>query len=74
MATMVIGIGTRVRVRDQEGEEHYTIVDPSDADPGRGLISSESPMGRALTGRSVGETVKVPGPSGAFYAQILEVR
>jgi transcription elongation factor GreA len=59
--------GRRAEVRDEEsGRVHtWTIVGPTEADPGQGRISGESPVGRALLGHRVGETVEVATPRGA---------
>jgi transcription elongation GreA/GreB family factor len=45
--------GSRVAVRDEEGEDEFVIVHPEDADAPAGRISLDSPLGRALIGRSV---------------------
>ncbi len=60
-----VQIGSRVTVRDGEGEPAvFQIVGSVEADPLEGRISDESPMGKALIGRGVGETVTVCAPSG----------
>ncbi len=65
--TTVVGLGTRVRVLDCEFDEEieYTIVGSTEADPSKDRISDESPVGRALLGAKVGETVEAVVPSGA---------
>jgi transcription elongation factor GreA len=60
----IVGLGRSVTV-DFEGEEEvYKIVGPAEALPTRGLISEESPMGKQLKGRRVGEKVTVETPGG----------
>lgn len=58
-----------------DGElEEYTIVGVAEASPEQGLISNESPLGRALLNRQVGEDVLVEAPSGDFEVRIVAVR
>ena len=58
--------GRTAEVLDEaRGERHtWTVVGPTEADLARGRLSGESPVGRALLGRSPGETVEVPTPRG----------
>jgi transcription elongation factor GreA len=60
-----VQLGSRVKVSSSEGEKHeYTIVGPAEARPTEGLISNESPVGRALLGKRVGDDVQVQVPKG----------
>lgn len=69
-----VEVGTTVTARDESGvEEHYTIVGPAEADPRRGLISYESPVGRALVGHGIDETVEVVAPGGARSLTITRI-
>ncbi len=69
-----VRIGSRVTVVDAEGaEDIYTIVGSAEADPRAGKISNESPIGRALLGKKVGDTVTVLAPGGSFDLQIKEL-
>jgi len=71
----VVGIGSEVVVRNEEGEEErYTIVGSAEADPRLHRISSESPVGKALMGRRAGDQVEVQVPAGKRTLTILEVR
>ncbi|MDD6308209.1 MAG: transcription elongation factor GreA [Clostridia bacterium] len=65
--TTVVSVGTKVKVLDFEFDEEieYSIVGSTEADPSKNRISDESPVGKGLLGAKVGETVKVPVPSGA---------
>lgn len=72
--TATVKLGSRARVRDQDGkEESYIIVDGAEADPLDGKISSDSPVGRSLLGRRVGAKVSVPVPAGTLTLHILSV-
>ena len=70
----VVDIGTVVRVRDSDGEESvYTVVNPAEAAPSQGRVSTGAPLGRALVGHKAGEKVRVDAPSGAWELDILEI-
>src|SRR5918911_955391 len=69
----VVGVGARVRVSSEEGEETYSIVGPAEADPLHGRISNESPLGRALLGHRAGEEVEWTSPIGVSRVKILAV-
>jgi hypothetical protein len=66
-------VGSRVRVRDAQREDEYTIVRRGEADPAQGRISTESPVGRALLGGRRGDDVKVQTPGGIRALTIVEV-
>ncbi len=70
-----ITVGSTVRLRDMlSGEETaYTIVGSAEADPDQDKISNESPVGRALLGRRVGETVHVVVPAGKLKYGVLKI-
>jgi transcription elongation factor GreA len=69
-----VRMGAHIKVVDTEGEEEtYYLVGSSEADPRKGLISNESPIGRALIGKKVGDEVTVVAPAGSFNLRILEI-
>jgi transcription elongation factor GreA len=69
-----VRMGSHIKVGDSEGEEEtYYLVGSHEADPRHGLISNESPIGRALIGKRVGDEVTVVAPAGAFNLKILEI-
>jgi transcription elongation GreA/GreB family factor len=65
--------GSRVRVRDADGEEEYTLVRRGEGDPAHGRISTESPVGRALLGARPGDEVEVQTPGGIRVLTIVEL-
>ncbi len=69
------GVGDRIVLKDpSSGEEfRYTIVDPREADPFKGKISVNSPLGKALIGRSDGETVEIKAPAGKLSYRIESI-
>lgn len=70
-----VDVGNRVKVFDETFEEEveYTIVGSSESNPVEFKISDESPIGRALIGSSIGETVKAETPGGDIVMKILEI-
>ena len=69
----VIGIGSRVCVRDHDGEIEFRIVDPTEADAIAERVSAESPIGQALLGRRAGDLVRFRAPGGVLAVTIIEV-
>ncbi len=71
----VVALGSRVTVRDEETgeEETYTIVGSAEADPFNGRISNESPVGSALMGHVIGDTVDVETPGGKMRLTIVAI-
>jgi transcription elongation factor GreA len=73
LTNRLIGVGSHVRVRDQDGETEYTIVRPEESDVTSGRISDESPLAAALMGHYPGERVRVRAPGGLRSVMILGV-
>ena len=69
----VISVGTTVDVKDDFGKQTFTIVGPAEVDVTTGRISMESPVGKALLGHSVGDTVDVQSPGGARQIKIVKI-
>lgn len=69
-----IFFGAWVRLEDADGHEHlYRIVGPDEFEPSRGWISMDSPMARALLGKSVDDEVYVERPGGTASFVVLDV-
>jgi transcription elongation factor GreA len=69
-----VRLGATIVVRDSDGEsDTYVVVSPNEADPRAGRVSSHSPVGRALLGRRVGESVVILAPGGSFTVRIESV-
>ncbi len=70
-----VELGRTVTIRDLElgDEEVYAIVGSTEADPSKGRISNNSPMGLALLGKRVGDVVTVRTPGGEFAYQVLRI-
>ena len=70
-----VGLGSRVTVVEGDGPpETYHIVGSAEADPARGLISNESPLGRALMGQKVGGKAIVNAPAGVLVFEIAGIQ
>jgi len=70
----MVQVGTTVTIQEEGLEpEHYTIVGAAEANPSAGRISNESPLGKALLNRKVGEKVQVDAPAGSFIVTVLKV-
>jgi len=71
----VVGIGSTVEIQEQGFDaETYTIVGAAEANPREGKISNESPIGKAILNREVGDTVTVETPSGMYKVKIIKVK
>lgn len=71
----IVSIGNKVKVFDIEYNEEveYLIVGSTEANPVEGRISNESPLGMALIGHTVDETVTVEAPDGQLKYRILDI-
>jgi transcription elongation factor GreA len=70
----MVQVGTTVTIQEEGLEpEQYTIVGAAEANPAAGRISNESPLGKALLNRKVGEKVQVDAPAGSFVVTVLKV-
>ena len=70
-----IMIGSRIKIYDVEFDEElsYKIVGSTEANSIKGKISNESPVGKALIGAHVGDTVTVHSPAGESFYKVLEI-
>ena len=73
--TNVVTIGCKVTVAGKDGKElpAYKIVGSQEADPMHGIISEESPFGKALVGAKEGDTVIVEAPQGAIVYTVCKI-
>ncbi|MEX2599202.1 MAG: transcription elongation factor GreA [Dehalococcoidia bacterium] len=72
-----VELGSIVKVQslaNNKKGDTYTIVGSTEASPGEGKISNESPLGKALLGKKAGETVEFKVPSGVQRMKIVSVR
>jgi transcription elongation factor GreA len=70
----VVEMGDKVLIQNQDGKiEQFSIVGSTEANPVEGKISNESPVGKALLGRKIGDEVKVATPAGVLRLLIMDV-
>lgn len=71
-----VQLGSRVTLLDLDGgdgEETFLIVGSAEASPGDGRISNESPLGRAVIGKHLGDEILVAAPSGALRFRVKAI-
>jgi transcription elongation factor GreA len=69
-----VAFGSTVHLKEDGGEVFaYQLVMPEDADAAKGLISTTSPIGRALMGKEAGDEVKVPTPGGTRTFEVVKL-
>ena len=69
-----VQLGSKVSLTSDDGQGmEYTIVGPAEARPTEGLISNESPVGRALLGKRVGDEVQVDVPRGVLRLTVTAI-
>lgn len=71
-----INIGCRVRIMDMEYDDilDYKLVGSTEANSLKGKISNESPVGKALIGKKIGDTIEVETQAGVIKYKILEIQ
>jgi len=69
-------LGVSVTIRDEQNgkERTFKVVGTAEANAGAGRISDESPIGKALIGHTIGETVVAEAPRGEVKFTILEIK
>jgi transcription elongation factor GreA len=75
VASDMVQIGCKVTVAEEDygDPETYMIVGPAEADPKQGKISHESPLGKSLLGKRVGDKVVVVAPAGEITFEIVKI-
>ena len=75
LTTESVEIGLHIKLYDEKYDEEllYQIVGSNSADPSKGKISDESPLGKALKGKKAGDSVEVEAPGGVMTFKILEI-
>ena len=69
-----VGLGCSVTVEDEKGQKTtYKITGSQEANPMEYKLSDESPFGRAVVGKAVGETFTVNAPSGSYTMKVLDI-
>src|SRR3989344_5404342 len=68
-----VDVGCKVTLHINGKKEEFTVVGEWEADPASKKISHESPLGKALLGKKVGEKVEVEAPAGKILYKILHI-
>jgi len=73
--TGIVRLGSKVTVIEYgfTDREMYQLVSKAEADPVQGKVSNESPLGQALLGKKVGDTVRVVAPGGDTLFKVVEI-
>ena len=67
-------VGSTVEVELENDHHTFRIVGSTEANPDKGKISDESPIGKALMGKKIGEHAEVQIPAGSITYRILDVK
>jgi transcription elongation factor GreA len=70
---VVFGATVQVREADTDEEKEFRLVGADEANPQKGWISIQSPVGRALVGKQTGDTVEVSVPRGTLTYEIVSI-
>jgi transcription elongation factor GreA len=70
---VALGVVVSVRDLDRGRDAEHTIVSAAESDPASGKLSIDSPLGRALTGARVGDTVTFDAPRGRRRLEIVAI-
>lgn len=68
-----VKLGSKVTLHHKGKKETFTVVGEWEADPNEKKISHESPLGKALLGKQVGEEVEVEAPAGKILYKVVAV-
>lgn len=69
----IVGLGCKVTVKGENGENVYHIVGEWEANPAQKKVSHTSPLGQALLGRKVGDEVEFEAPAGKVVFSIVKI-
>ena len=69
-----VGLGSVVELMTGSKTAVYTVVGPVEADPLEGKVSNESPIGAALMGKKVDDTVEINTPKGKLEYKIISIK
>lgn len=72
--TGIVGINTKVKVTDGNNTREIHVVGDYESNPLEGKISQHSPLGKALLGKKVGQTVEFVAPKGTITYKILNIK
>jgi transcription elongation factor GreA len=68
-----VEVGCQITVKNSESKKEFMLVGSEEADPSKGMISNESPLGRAFLGKKKGDEAIVLTPNGKIHYKILNI-
>ena len=69
-----VGLGCTITVEDANGKlATYKITGSQEANPMQGKLSDDSPFGRAVVGKGIGDTFMVNAPAGAYQMKVVNI-
>jgi transcription elongation factor GreA len=68
-----VQLGSMVKLKNENGVKQFQVVGTVEADPLNGKISDESPIGGALLGKKLGDSVEIDGPTEAIHYKVVEI-
>jgi transcription elongation factor GreA len=68
-----VQLGSMVKLKNESGVKQFQVVGTVEADPLNGKISDESPIGGALLGKKVGDSVEISGPNELIHYKVIEI-
>lgn len=71
----IVSVGSTVTIDyvDDDDTEVFSIVGSMEADPFENKISNESPIGKAILGKKVGDICDVPSPIGSYQVKVVKI-
>lgn len=69
----VVQVGSQIEVESEGMKMSYAIVGSNEADPAKGLISNESPLGEGFLGKKVGDSLEIEVPKGKMRFRIMKI-
>ena len=68
-----VEVGSKIKIQDDNETKEYFIVGSNEADPAKGKISNESPLGQAFLGKKKGDIVEIKVPQGSKKFEIIAI-
>ncbi len=73
-ASGLVGLGCIVTVEDEKGKKiSYKITGSQEANPMENKLSDDSPFGRAIVGKAIGDKFTVNAPAGSYTMKVLDI-
>jgi transcription elongation factor GreA len=71
--TIDLGSQVTVKIANRDKNESFTLVGEWEADPAEKKISHESPLGKALLGKAIGDEIEVEAPAGTMIYKVVSI-